>query len=247
MQQLKPVDVVIAGGGFVGLTHGQGNHRAHFAFGRRARARPAAQNGRLRRRHGRARLRPALSHDAEPGGRDRHAPAFLQAPAPSPSASTAPSIPAPASAARREHWGAICYRFYPEVFTLATLLPREVRQRPAAAKIRAFRTGASPTRNWSRITGAPSSCWASVGKSRQPAMASTSTAATCSKARARTSIPTRRTRCPTRHLVREGGARAGLSSLSGSHGHAEPKLHQSRRRLAAGLRSIAATARAMAA
>ena len=49
MQQLKRVDVVIAGGGFVGLTLAKEITGAHAADGRRTRARPALKAGRTRR------------------------------------------------------------------------------------------------------------------------------------------------------------------------------------------------------
>ena len=52
MRQLKAVDVVIAGGGFVGLTLAKGDHRAHVAVGGGCGARPAAQALRLRGRNG---------------------------------------------------------------------------------------------------------------------------------------------------------------------------------------------------
>jgi gluconate 2-dehydrogenase alpha chain len=154
MQQLKPVNVVIAGGGFVGLTmakeitkrtslsvvaleRGQPRKTADYATGM------DELDFQLRYR--------MMQNLSEETSTHRHS---VRASA-VPIRQYGSFNPGTGVGGAAEHWGAICYRYYPEVFTLAAYF-RENTAAPGCPKISAFRIGASLTSSSNPITGAPS-------------------------------------------------------------------------------------------
>jgi gluconate 2-dehydrogenase alpha chain len=121
MQQLKPVDVVIAGGGFVGLT------LAKEITSRTSLSVVVLERGQLRKLADYATGMDELDYSlrfrmmqnlSEETATHRH----------SPSASAVPIRqygsfnPGTGVGGAGEHWGGISYRFYPEAFRLATFL-----------------------------------------------------------------------------------------------------------------------------
>jgi gluconate 2-dehydrogenase alpha chain len=121
MQQLKPVNVVIAGGGFVGLT------MAKEITQRTSLSVVALERGHPRKTSDYATGMDELDYAlrfrmmqnlAEETATHRHS---LRATA-DPIRQYGSFNPGTGTGGAAEHWGAICYRYFPEVFTLATFL-----------------------------------------------------------------------------------------------------------------------------
>ena len=230
MQQLKPVNVVIAGGGFVGLT------MAKEITQRTSLSVVAIERGHPRKTADYAAGMDELDYAlrfrmmqnlAEETATHRHS---LKASA-VPIRQYGSFNPGTGIGGAAEHWGAICYRYYPEVFTLASYF----REKYGNARLpenscvqdwgvtydqlepyywRAEQlmgvVGKAGNLNGKHVDGG--NVFEGTRSHEYPAAAAQDAL--------------------HRNLVREGGARTGLSSLSGSDGHVEPELHQSRRRVA---------------
>ena len=131
MQQLKPVNVVIAGGGFVGLT-----------MAKEITQRTSLSVVALERGHPRKTSDYAVGMDeldyalrfhmmqnlSEETATHRHSLRDSAVPI----RQYGSFNPGTGIGGAAEHWGAICYRYYPEVFTLASYFAKNTRQCSAA-------------------------------------------------------------------------------------------------------------------
>ena len=119
MQELKPVNVVIAGGGFVGLT------MAKEITKRTSLSVVALERGQPRKTADYATAMDELDYAlrfrmmqnlSEETSTHRHSPRANAVPI----RQYGSFNPGTGVGGAAEHWGAICYRYYPEVFTLAS-------------------------------------------------------------------------------------------------------------------------------
>jgi gluconate 2-dehydrogenase alpha chain len=193
MQQLQPVDVVIAGGGLVGLT------LAKEITARTSLSVVALERGGPRKTADYATGMDELDHAlryrmmqnlSEETVTHRHS---MKANA-VPIRQYGSFNPGTGVGGAAEHWGAICYRFYPEHFTLGTFLREKGGRLPENVAVQ----------DWGfRYDDIEPYYWKAEQLLAWPARRATCKenewmGETFSKGRGRTNIPTRRTGCRMR-------------------------------------------------